>query len=97
MVFGTYGLTEPSNSLFPYEAPTADEAAVSAYMQGAWVAFAKDPANGLANYDKWPTWTPGNKTNGLVELGVNNKSGTVFAPSDSYVSLCLSLGYDVGP
>jgi carboxylesterase type B len=50
LVFGTYGLTEPEGSQFPYEVPTENEAAVSAYMQGAWVAFAKDPVNGLMGY-----------------------------------------------
>ena len=96
-MFGTYAQPEPSYSKFPYQAPTNDEDAVSAYMQGAWVAFAKDPVNGLKKYDNWPTWSPGNQTNGLVELGVNNKSGAVFVPSDSFVQTCAGLGFNVGP
>lgn len=97
LVFGSYFLTEPSNSLFPYMAPTAEEAAVSEYIQGAWVAFAKDPANGLVNYDAWPQWFPGNSTNGLVELAVNDAGNATFVPSDSFVGRCGSLGFNVGP
>lgn len=95
LVFGTYALKEPADSKFPYEAPTAEEAATSKYMQAAWVAFAKDPANGLLEYG-WPQWRPGNQTNGLVQLGVNNKTGAVFAPSSSYISECPALGFNVG-
>lgn len=97
LVFGTYALVEPGDGAFAQQRATADEAAVSEYMQGAWVAFAKDPAGGLAAYDGWPTWRPGNDTDGLVELGVDNKTGAVFSPSDSYVGLCASMGYNVGP
>ncbi|KAH8649186.1 Alpha/Beta hydrolase protein [Xylariales sp. PMI_506] len=97
MVFGTYALPEPAGSPFPNHSTTPEEVAVSTYMQAAWVAFAKDPANGLKNFDNWPTWTPGNGTNGLVELGFNNQSGAVFSPSDSYAWACIGLGFSVGP
>lgn len=80
-----------------YVPPTADEAAASRYMQAAWLAFAKDPTNGLKNFDGWPTWTPGNVTNGLVGLCVNSKPGAVFLPSGSYDGACRGLGYNVGP
>jgi hypothetical protein len=96
-VFGTYALNETTTSAMQYVPFTADEAATSTYMQAAWVAFAKDPATGLKNLDCWPTWTAGNGTNGLVELGVDSKLGAVFVPSDSYDGACRGLGYNVGP
>jgi carboxylesterase type B len=96
LVVGTYGLTKSEGSWFPCEAPTKDEKVVSEYMQGAWVAFAKDPVDGLLTYG-WPKWTPGNGTDALAELGMGNKSGAVFAPSDIFVGMCGSLVYYVGP
>jgi cholinesterase len=101
LVFGTYNMSEPADSKLREHPPsTEDERAVSEYMQGAWVAFAKNPAKGLAGYGSeggWPLWRPGNGTDGLVELGVGNKSGAVFAKSDSYVGPCKALGFNVGP
>ncbi|BCS19734.1 uncharacterized protein APUU_20166A [Aspergillus puulaauensis] len=47
ILFGTYNLTH----LQPR--PGANEIAVSKYIQGAWVAFAKDPQHGLSRYG-WP-------------------------------------------
>ena len=41
-----------------------------AYLQDTWVAFTKDPENGLAKYkDKWPKYNPKNpKEKTLVEI-----------------------------
>ena len=46
------------------------EKLATSYLQGAWVAFAKDPENGLAKYkDKWPKYNPKNpEEKTLVEL-----------------------------
>ncbi|KAJ5749347.1 uncharacterized protein N7511_011043 [Penicillium nucicola] len=46
IVFGTYHLSYP-------RAPSAEEAEASRYLQGAWVAFTKDPLHGLSQYG-WP-------------------------------------------
>lgn len=60
IVFGTYDTVIPSMK------STADEVNLSKYMQKAWVAFARDPANGLTNYG-WPIY---NATSiSLVQLG----------------------------
>ncbi|EJU02391.1 alpha/beta-hydrolase [Dacryopinax primogenitus] len=49
LVFGTYNY-----STFPYP-PTANEIELSSWIQGAWVAFARDPVHGLTNYG-WPEY-----------------------------------------
>ncbi|KAL4931788.1 Alpha/Beta hydrolase protein [Aspergillus undulatus] len=54
MIFGTYNMTTlPSPS-------TPNEVEASRYIQGAWVAFARDPENGLIEYG-WPQFSPGGK------------------------------------
>ena len=41
---------------------TPAETAISRYMQGAWAAFAKDPANGLSKGPyRWPEYNPESK------------------------------------
>jgi len=77
MVFGTYNL-----SVLPV-APTHAEIALSSYMQGAWVAFARNPASGLrgAGYS-WPLYNPAvlTLTPTLAVLGgSSNTSGVDFA------------------
>ena len=46
------------------------EKRASLYLQGAWIAFAKDPENGLAKYKgRWPKYDPNNpEKKTLVEL-----------------------------
>ncbi|KIJ50898.1 hypothetical protein M422DRAFT_158875, partial [Sphaerobolus stellatus SS14] len=75
IVFGTYNL-----SLFG--PPTSAEITLSSYVQGAWVAFARDPVNGLVNYG-WPRYNP--VTNSLVLLGnPANQSGVAFTNGLTY-------------
>lgn len=63
----------------PSPPPTSTEVALGKYVQGAWVAFARDPVNGLHNYG-WPTFDP--TTASLVQLGnVFNQSGATFDQS----------------
>ena len=82
IVFGTY-----NSSAFSV-APTAAEIALSKYVQGAWVAFARDPVNGLINYG-WPTYNPATAT--LVELGnVANQTGAVFTTSATFDAGCTA-------
>ncbi|KZO94175.1 alpha/beta-hydrolase [Calocera viscosa TUFC12733] len=75
MVFGTYNL-----SPFPY-APTANEIALSAWMQSAWVAFAQNPTSGLTSYG-WPAYSDISILSTLAELGNSNNPGgaTYSAP-----------------
>ncbi|KAF8576376.1 carboxylesterase [Ramaria rubella] len=69
IVFGTY-----NSSIFG--PPTAIEIAFSRYVQGAWVAFVRDPQQGLSNYG-WPKYDP--NTFSLAQLGNSgNSSGVVF-------------------
>lgn len=60
IVFGTSHFSGPD---------TDAEKEFSRYMQGAWAAFAKDPAKGLEAYG-WPRYAVG--TESLVLLGKNN-------------------------
>ncbi|KAF9463604.1 carboxylesterase [Collybia nuda] len=71
IVFGTY-----NSSLGP--PPTAAEVTLSKYVQSAWVAFARNPAQGLRNFG-WPVYDPNAAT--LVQLGgFFNQTGATFAP-----------------
>jgi carboxylesterase type B len=69
-----------------YRGPNAElEEETIKYMQGAWVAFAKDPVNGLSNYG-WPVYNPEGDT--LVQLGYQGNAGAVIAASDKYDETC---------
>ncbi len=77
MVFGTTD--------FSYGPDTPDEAAWSKYMQNAWVAFAKDPVDGLTSLG-WPRYSAaGNK---LVTLGINSSTTPEFVLSTKYDGGC---------
>uniref|UniRef100_A0A8H7Y5M7 Carboxylic ester hydrolase n=1 Tax=Psilocybe cubensis TaxID=181762 RepID=A0A8H7Y5M7_PSICU len=60
IVFGTY------DTAISAVKSTTTEVNLSKYMQKAWVAFARDPANGLTNYG-WPTYNA--TSDSLVQLG----------------------------
>ncbi|KAB2575178.1 Acetylcholinesterase [Lasiodiplodia theobromae] len=77
MVFGTSDLLGSNTAL---------EKQTSKYMQGAWVAFAKDPENGLKDQYAWPTYEA--ETESLVQLGYEGNAGAVFAKGDAFDESC---------
>lgn len=77
MVFGTSDLLGPNTAL---------EKQTSEYMQGAWVAFAKDPVNGLKDQYSWPTYEA--ETESLVQLGYEGNAEAVFAKGDAFDESC---------
>ncbi|KAF8161402.1 carboxylesterase [Crassisporium funariophilum] len=69
LVFGTYN----ASTLAP---STPTEIALSSYVQAAWVAFARNPQQGLLNFG-WPMYSPTTPT--LAQLGnAANATGVVF-------------------
>lgn len=75
---------------FASPASTPEEVEVANYVQGAWVAFAKDPVNGLSVYEGgWPTYDPAGET--LIRLAYNNSVGTNLALPDLYDSQCAEV------
>jgi len=81
IVFGTY-----NNSALP---STPGEIALSKYVQSAWVAFARDPVNGLLNFG-WPAYNP--TTNSLVQLGnFANQTGATFGSGALLDTSCANL------
>ncbi|KAF9475187.1 alpha/beta-hydrolase [Pholiota conissans] len=75
IVFGTYNASTAS------AAPTANEIALSQYVQSAWVAFARNPTSGLTgNGFAWPEY---GATQQVVLLGndANPAGKTVVAAS----------------
>lgn len=69
-VFGTYNLSTAANV-------SKAEVMTSQIMQSAWVAFAKDPINGLTNYG-WPSYQSNGST--LIQIASNyyNQSDAVL-------------------
>lgn len=81
LIFGTEFAAPPS---------TENEVEVANYVQGAWVAFAKDPVDGLSCYeDGWPTYDPAEET--LIRLAYNNSVGTNLAVPDLYDAECADV------
>ncbi|KAI9745016.1 MAG: hypothetical protein M1818_001294 [Claussenomyces sp. TS43310] len=77
LIFGTTFSTPKS---------TVEEINFEAYIRGAWVAFAKDPVNGLTTYEGgWPLYDPAEES--LIRLGYDNLVGT---------NLEFPIFYDVG-
>lgn len=85
MVFGTYNGTVINGTSLP---ATADQVALSKYVQGAWVAFARNPAGGLPSLG-WPLYSPHTST--IAQLGnFFNTSGVVFGESSFIDAACNS-------
>jgi hypothetical protein len=65
---------------------TAEQAALSKYIQGAWVAFARDSVKGLTNYG-WPLYKV--DTASIAVLGgFYNRTGVSFTNSTLVDPLC---------
>lgn len=83
MVFGTYNGTLINGTRLP---ATRAQVALSKYIQSAWVAFARDPAQGLVELG-WPLYHPG--TASLAQLGgFFNESGVVFGDATLIDAAC---------
>ncbi|KAJ5940611.1 hypothetical protein N7516_000779 [Penicillium verrucosum] len=78
IVFGTY-------DKFRAIPPSTREVEVSEYMQGAWVAFAKDPSMGLSEYG-WPQFNFDEPT--LVHLALNNTVEAKFTSASPWDTSC---------
>ncbi|KAF4620391.1 hypothetical protein D9613_000964 [Agrocybe pediades] len=69
MVFGTFNISSPN--------PSSTQIALSRYVQSAWVAFARNPTQGLIDFG-WPLYNP--NTTSLAQLGgITNQTGVAFA------------------
>ena len=78
--------TEPITPSVP---KTEAEIQIGDYMRGAWLAFAKDPVNGLRRYKGgWPQWNPAEET--LIRLAFDNMTGTNLAFPQEYDATCNS-------
>lgn len=84
-MFGTYN----GSSVPPTSIPaTPTEIALSTYVQSAWVAFARDPAQGLIDFG-WPLYNP--NTTSLAQLGnVANQTGVVFTQGSLIDAACAN-------
>lgn len=81
LVFGTYNQSTIANA-------TTQEVLFSKQMQGGWVAFAKDPVNGLIEYG-WPQYQANGTT--LIQLGKNDMALTTFNNSQAYNTGCAAV------
>ncbi|KAF8886035.1 carboxylesterase [Infundibulicybe gibba] len=80
IVFGTYN----SSTFAP---PTPAEIVFSKFVQGAWVAFARDPSKGLTNIG-WTQFNPNAAT--VAQLGNSqNPTGITFARADQIDGNCV--------
>lgn len=68
--------------------PSKAEVATTAYMQGAWSAFAHDPQAGLTKYG-WPEYDQNAPT--LARLAYNNSPAPSFVYPSIYDDACTGL------
>jgi carboxylesterase type B len=59
----------------------------SHYMQGAWVSFAKDPAEGLIKQYCWPRYDAAREK--LIELGFEGNYSAIFAKGSAFDETCV--------
>jgi len=86
MVFGTYNTSIPN--------PSSTVIALSRYVQSAWVAFARNPRQGLINFG-WPLYNP--NTTSLAQLGgVTNQTGVAFTQGSLIDSPCANSATLIG-
>ncbi|KAG6900740.1 hypothetical protein C0993_003766 [Termitomyces sp. T159_Od127] len=70
-------------------APSTTEKALSQFLQGAWVAFARNPAQGLVDIG-WPQYTPNTTT--LAQIGnLLNQTGIIFTQGQLLDDTCNSI------
>ncbi|KAF9562978.1 carboxylesterase [Agrocybe pediades] len=78
MVFGTFSISSPN--------PSSTQIALSRYVQSAWVAFARNPTQGLIDFG-WPLYNP--NTTSLAQLGgITNQTGVAFAKGSDIDAPC---------
>jgi hypothetical protein len=65
--------------------PVAEQDRLTGVMQGAWVAFARDPVGGLEEFG-WPRWEEGEET--VVRLGYGNSDVVDFVTGEVYSGDC---------
>jgi len=65
--------------------PVAEQQKVSALMNSAWAAFARDPESGLLKLG-WPLYNE--KENTLILLAENNGPGATFVPGGKFDGQC---------
>lgn len=66
---------------------TEDQTKIGHYLRGAWAAFAKDPEEGLIDYDGWPLWDAGAGSS-LIQLAYQNLTGVNPAAGDDFDAGC---------
>lgn len=90
LVFGTYNATTTTNV-----PPSSVEIALSKTMQQAWVAFARNPANGLLSMG-WPAYN-GSEQAIIATLGnYKNQTGWAFTESLVTDALCPNITFFEG-
>lgn len=65
--------------------PGAEQGRLTGVMQGAWVAFARDPEKGLEEFG-WPMWEEGEEM--VVRLGVGGGNRVDFVRGEVYSGGC---------
>ena len=70
---------------------TQSQDKVSAYMQHAWKAFARDPTGGLGNLG-WPMYA-GKGTKTLVRLGYGEEVEASHVQPEGADEVCGELGF----
>ncbi|KAF2396160.1 alpha/beta-hydrolase [Trichodelitschia bisporula] len=86
-VFGTLGVSAGFLG-GAARAPSATKKQVSAYIQKAWGAFARDPVKGLEELG-WPKWE--SKSKSLIRLAFGNETAFSIAQGDQYDAACAGI------
>ncbi|KAL2014749.1 hypothetical protein VTN00DRAFT_2274 [Thermoascus crustaceus] len=92
IVLGTYNMSP----LAVDDPSTPEEVAVSKYIQGAWVTFAKDPWNGLSGGEgkyNWPRFDPDPDKKTLINLALNNSDTAVSTSAAEWDGHCQGGRY----
>ncbi|KAF8911592.1 hypothetical protein CPB84DRAFT_933067 [Gymnopilus junonius] len=79
IVFGTYN----SSALAP---STSAETSLSRYVQAAWLAFARNPSQGLLEFG-WPMYSPNTTSLGQLR-NAGNATGVIFTQGSLVDATC---------